>query len=80
MVNGVAECQNGYYTMGPLVNGPLVNGAKTAKHVSELGAQRFTIPILKCFVDFCGIFYVVKMSFLYLQTNVFLEIWHRAFF
>ena len=69
MVNGVAECQNGYYTMCPLVN-----GAKTAKHVSELGAQRFTIPILKCFIDFRGIFYVVKMPFLYLQTNVLGEI------
>ena len=44
MVNGVAECQNGYYTMGPLVN-----GAKTAKHVSELGAQRFTILDLEMF-------------------------------
>ena len=74
MVNGVAECQNGYYTMGPLVN-----GAKTAKHVSELGAQRLTIPILKCFVDFRGIFYVVKMSLLCLQTNVFGEIWPRPF-
>ena len=59
--------------------GPLVNGAKTAKHFSELDAERRTIPILKCFVDFRGIFYVVKMSFLCLQTNVFGEIWHRAF-
>ena len=42
----------------------LVNVAETAKHVSELDAQRFTIPIFKCLVDFCGIFYVVTMSFL----------------
>ena len=60
--------------------GPLVNGAKTAKHVSELGAQRLTIPILKCFVDFRGIFYVVKMSFLRLQKNVFGEFWPGPFF
>ena len=60
--------------------GPLVNGATTAKHVSELGAQRLTIPILKCFVDFRVIFYDVKMSFLCLQKNVFGEIWPRAFF
>ena len=60
--------------------GPLVNGAKTAKYVSELGAQRLTIPILKGFVDFRVIFYVVKMSFLCLQKNVFGEIWPRAFF
>ena len=59
---------------------PLVNGAKTAKHGSELGAQRVTIPILKCFVDFRRVFYVVKTSFLCLQKSVFGEICPRAFF
>ena len=64
-MNGVAEYHNGQYTMCLLVN-----GAKTAKRVSELDAQRFTIPILKCLVDFRGVFYVVKMSFLCLQKKI----------
>ena len=59
--------------------GSLENGAKTVQYVSELYAYIFTIPIFKCLVDFCGIFYIVKVAFLCLQENIFGQIWLRGF-
>ena len=60
--------------------GSLENGAKTVQYVSEVYAYIFTIPIFKCLVDFRGIYYVVKMSFLCFQKNVLGAIWLRIFF
>ena len=60
--------------------GLLVNGAKTVKHGSVLDAERFTIPIFKCFVDFCRIFYVVKMYFLCLQKTFSVKFGLKSFF